>query len=53
MLVLSVPSVPSVRTLIFKTCTKTYRVVALRRGAYAPMTAWTKKHAIESVLVSR
>ena len=33
----SVFSVPSVRTLFFKTCTKAYRAVARRRGAYAAM----------------
>jgi hypothetical protein len=33
----SVFSVPSVRTLFFKTCTKAYRAVAKRRGAYAAM----------------
>jgi len=33
----SVFSVPSVRTLFFKTCTKAYRAVARRSGAYAAM----------------
>jgi len=45
-------SVPSVRTLFFKTGTKAYRAVAKRRGAYAAMTIWAKNSVIDFGLVS-
>ncbi|MGB4201198.1 MAG: hypothetical protein WBK65_07345, partial [Thermotogota bacterium] len=48
----SVFSVPSVRTLFFKTGTKAYRAVAKRRSAYAAMTTRTKNRTNDSDIAS-